>query len=79
MELYLKFDFEFAFLNFFFELCHLNSSKVWLIERRILVAPPGNMESYNKKDFTMNPLMYERIPLHEWDDILHEVDSLSNW
>ncbi|XP_056695945.1 uncharacterized protein [Spinacia oleracea] len=45
---------------------------VCLMERLVLVAPPENMESYNRKGFTMRHLMYGRLSLHEWEGILHE-------
>ncbi|KNA23421.1 hypothetical protein SOVF_024740 [Spinacia oleracea] len=49
------------------------------MERLILVAPPENMESYNRKGFTVRPMMYGRLSLDEWSCALSRVESCIRW
>ncbi|KNA15118.1 hypothetical protein SOVF_101190 [Spinacia oleracea] len=50
-------------------------SPVRLMERLMLVAPPENMESYNRKGFTVRPKVYDRLSLDEWRCALPGVES----
>ena len=45
----------------------------------MLVAPPENMESYNRKGFTVRPMVYGRLSLDEWRCALSGIESCIRW
>ncbi|KNA23105.1 hypothetical protein SOVF_026910 [Spinacia oleracea] len=53
--------------------------QVWLMERLMLVAPPENMESYNRKGFIVRPMRYGRLSLDEWRCALSGIESCIRW
>ena len=45
----------------------------------MLVAPPENMASYNRKGFTVRPTLSARLSLDEWRCALSGIESCIRW